>query len=120
MLSSAGQGQRSLWPLVAVLGISQIIGYGTLYYAFALVAPHVSREFSASSDLLFAFLSAGFLAGGMLSPFAGKLMDDWGAARVMTIGSAVMAALLAIAALSPSVMVFAVLTIAMQVIAISI
>ncbi len=91
-----------MWPVVIALGISQIVGYGTLYYSFALVAPHVSRDLAVSPELLFAFLSAGFLAGGMLAPFTGRLMDHWGAAKVMTFGSLANAVLFAAAAASPN------------------
>lgn len=111
---------RPLWLVVVALGISQVVGYGTLYYAFALIAPFVAREFSASTELLFGFLSAGFLAGGVLSPFSGKLMDRWGAARIMTVGSIVMAVMFVLAAWSPNLALFAVVTVAMQVVAIGV
>jgi MFS family permease len=117
-MGQAVQHGRPLWPFVSALGVSQIIGYGTLYYAFASVTPHVGRDLQISQELLFAWLSAGFLAGGMLSPFAGRLMDHWGAARLMTVASAGNAIMLAIAAWSDSSAIFAVATIAMQVISV--
>lgn len=120
MYQASAASARPLWPIVVALGISQIVSYGTLYYVFALIAPHVSLEMSASQELLFGSLSAGFLAGGLLSPFSGKMMDRWGAARVMTYGSVAVAALFLLAAASPTFIFFAAATVAMQIMAVSV
>ena len=73
-------GSRSLWPVVAALGVTQIIGYGTLYYAFASIAPPAAADFGVAEEQLFAYLSVGFLAGGLAAPSLGRLMDQLGAA----------------------------------------
>lgn len=114
--SSAG---RSLWPVVAALGITQIIGYGTLYYAFASVAPFVAAEWDVPQEELFAYLSIGFLAGGFGAPVLGRLMDRVGAARVMTFGSIGNAIVFIAAAMSQSALMFAVATIVAQIIVVA-
>ncbi len=86
---------------VAALGASQILGYGTLYYAFPLLVPGIAAEFGVSQPWLFGVYSLGFLLGGFAAPAAGRLMDRRGAPRIMAAGSAAAGALLAALALSP-------------------
>lgn len=101
-------------PLVAALGATQIIGYGSIYYAFPILAPAVAQDFAVGEPLLFGLLSAGLLLGGFAAPVLGGLIDRIGAARVMTVGSLVMALLLALLALSPNIYVFGGLTILIE------
>ena len=110
----------SLLPVIAALGLSQIIGYGTLYYSFAQIAPSVAGELGASPDMLFGFLSAGFLVSGFVSPYTGRAMDEWGSARIMTVGSLVTALLFAVAAYSPSLWFFGIATIVMQLVSVTV
>lgn len=85
-------------PALAIwgLGLTQIVGYGTLYYSFAILAPAMAAEFHWPEQWVFGALSASLLAGGILAPTAGRLADRVGAGRVMTFGS--MAAALALLA----------------------
>ena len=89
-------------PALAIwaLGVTQVIGYGTLYYSFSVLAPPIGREFGWSSEWIYAALTVALLAGGLLAPLAGHLADRFGAARVMAFGSIGAAATLALAALS--------------------
>lgn len=96
-------------PVIAALGVTQIIGYGTLYYAFAILAPQIATEFQVSEAALFAILSAGLLLGGMTAPAFGHWMDRFGAPVIMSAGSALMALLLVLMAFAPGVRAFAVL-----------
>ena len=92
--------------IVIALGITQVIGYGSLYYAFTLLVPPVAAEFAVSQTLLFAVFSAGLLLGGFCAPLAGRLMDRHGAPLVMAFGSPLAGVVLIILALSPNVFVF--------------
>ena len=101
-------------PLVAVLGATQIIGYGSLYYAFPILAPAVAQEFSVAEPLLFGLFSLGLLLGGFAAPSLGGLLDRIGAGRVMTAGSLVMALLLTLTAVSPNIYMFGALIILIE------
>ena len=37
------------WLIVAALGLTQIIGYGILYYAFSVLAPAMAKDFDWSN-----------------------------------------------------------------------
>ncbi|MBS7705660.1 arsenite efflux MFS transporter ArsK [Chelatococcus asaccharovorans] len=89
------------WIDVAALGVTQIIGYGTLYYSFSILAPAMARDFGWPSEWIFAALSAALLTGGLVAPWAGRWIDRFGAGRVMAVGSMAAALALAACALAP-------------------
>jgi MFS family permease len=100
-LAAARRADTTVWsaaiPVVG-LGITQILGYGTLYYAFAVLEPHISREFGWPSSWSFGCFSFALLAGGIAGPLAGRFVDKRGARIAMAVGS--IAATLALAALA--------------------
>jgi len=87
---------------VAALGLTQIVGYGTLYYSFSILAPSMARDFGWSTESLFAAFSAALLIGGLAAPLAGRWIDRVGAGRMMSIGSLVAAVALVACAVAPS------------------
>jgi len=87
---------------VAALGVTQIIGYGTLYYSFSILAPDMAAQFSWSSEWVFGALSAALLVGGLTAPWLGVLFDRIGAGRVMTSGSLAAAVALTVCAFAPN------------------
>lgn len=97
-----------------LLGLTQIIGYGTLYYGFAILAPDIGAEFGWPVAWVYGALSLALLAGGIVAPFAGSRIDRHGAARVMAFGSVGGAAALAIVALAPSASMFVVGLVAIE------
>lgn len=102
---------RAIWAL----GVTQIIGYGTLYYSFGVLAPEIGREFGWSPEWVYGALTVALLAGGLLAPVAGHLADRYGAARTMAVGSVVVAATLVALAGAPNGPAFAVGLVAMEV-----
>ncbi|CAD7035884.1 MFS transporter [Pseudorhizobium endolithicum] len=93
--------------IVSALGLTQIIGYGTLYYSFSILSPAIAEDLGLSLEWVFGVFSLSLFVGGLSAPFIGRQMDRIGAATVMTAGSAIAAATLAVCAWSPSVAVFA-------------
>ncbi|KKX29363.1 arsenite efflux MFS transporter ArsK [Rhizobium sp. LC145] len=100
--------------LIWALGVTQIIGYGTLYYSFSILAPAMARDLSIPEDRLFGLLSVALLMGGLLAPKAGKWADRFGASRLMVPGSLAAAVSLVCAALSTNALVFGASMIAME------
>jgi hypothetical protein len=107
-----------LWLVVLALGVTQNIGYGTLYYAYAILAPRIAAEFAVSLPAVFGVFSAGLLLGGLAAPWLGRTMDRHGAPRLMALGSLLAALLVAGLAIAPSLAVFAVLVVALEVVAV--
>lgn len=91
-------------PVFAVwlLGLTQIAGYGTLYYSFPILAPSMAAEFGWATSSVFGLFSLSLLAGGFIAPWTGRLMDRNGAARMMVWGSGLSAGALIWIALAPA------------------
>lgn len=103
-------------PVLAVwaLGLTQIVGYGTLYYSFAILAPAMSAELGLPEQWVFGALSVALFLGSLLAPMAGRLADRHGAGRVMAAGSVAAALALAACAVAPDRITFVVALVAME------
>ncbi|MBB3137313.1 MFS family permease [Rhizobium pisi] len=95
-------------PVAAIvaLGLTQIIGYGSLYYSFSILAPDMAHDLSWSTEWIFGALSVALLIGGLAAPVMGTWIDRFGAGRIMTSGSAIAAAALVACAFAPGKIAF--------------
>jgi len=107
--------ERVPFAAVAALGVTQIIGYGTLYYSFGQLTPAMAADFGWSGEWVYAALSGSLLVGGLMAPVSGRWADRHGAAMVMTAGSAAAAVALVLAALAPNGLTFVAGLIAVEV-----
>lgn len=73
--------------LLALVGLSQIVGIGTLFYAYAVLAGAMSRELGYSQSWLFGALTISIFIGAAFSPLIGRLIDRHGAYRIVVAGS---------------------------------
>ncbi|MBI3715172.1 MAG: MFS transporter [Betaproteobacteria bacterium] len=80
--------------LVAALGVTQIIAWGSIYYLFALLIVPLERELAISRAATAGAFSLSLLASGLAAPWIGRLIDRVGGREVMTAGSIVGAGLL--------------------------
>jgi MFS family permease len=87
---------------LAALCATEIVSYGTLYYAFPVLAGDISAGTGWSRTVITAAFSAGNLAGALAGVAAGRLIDQRGPRLVMTAGSAVGTAALAGIAVAPT------------------
>jgi predicted MFS family arabinose efflux permease len=83
-------------PLVWGLGLAQLVGWGTLYFAFSLFVEPMEAELGWSRADLNGALAAGLLAAGLASIPVGQWIDRHGGHTVMTLGAAAGAVLLAL------------------------
>jgi MFS family permease len=72
---------------IAVLGVTQIVSWGTLYYAFAIVARDIERALGLRPELVFGAFSWCLLVAGLAATPAGILIDRHGGRLVMAAGS---------------------------------
>lgn len=98
------------------LGVTQIIGYGTLYYCISILVPDIARDLAVSEPWVFGAFSVALLVAAFAAPTSGRLADQWGAGRVMTFGSIGSASALVLTALAPGAWTFAVTLALMQVV----
>lgn len=75
------------WRGVAVLGVTQILAWGTIFYTPVLMMPLIAAERGWSIAFAMGGFSLGLLAAGLLSPVVGGLIDRHGGHVVMTAGS---------------------------------
>ena len=80
------------WRAVLVLGVTQIICWGTLFYPPVLTLPLIAAERGWSVTFAMGGFSLALLTGGFVSPYVGRMIDRHGGHRVMPVGS-LMAAL---------------------------
>ncbi|HEY2135740.1 MAG TPA: MFS transporter [Xanthobacteraceae bacterium] len=75
------------WRAVPVLGVTQILAWGALFYPPVLTVPPIAAERSWSIAFAMSGLSVGLLAAGLVAPTVGRLVDRHGGHVVMTAGS---------------------------------
>src|SRR4051812_6539562 len=80
------------WRAVSVLGVTQILAWGALFYPPVLTFPLIAAERGWSMTFTMAGFSAGLLTGGLVAPTVGRLIDRFGGHVVMTGGSLIAAA----------------------------
>jgi MFS family permease len=72
---------------VGILAVTQIVSWGSLYYAFTIVAPDIQRDLAAAPDLVFGAFSWALLVAGLAATPTGILLDRYGGRYVMAAGS---------------------------------
>jgi MFS family permease len=76
-----------LWRVITALGITQIVGWGTTYYALGALSLDIAAERHWSKFLIFGAFSAALLISGLVSRAAGRAIDAHGGRRMMAAGS---------------------------------
>ena len=75
-----------------VLGVTQILAWGAIYYTPVLMVPLISAARGWSVSFCMGGFSLGLLVAGLLAPKVGGMIDQWGGHRVMPVGSLIGAA----------------------------
>jgi MFS family permease len=75
------------WRAVLVLGVTEILAWGTIFYPPVLTVPLIAQERGWSMTFAMGGFSLALLTAGLVSPRVGMLIDRHGGHRVMSIGS---------------------------------
>jgi MFS family permease len=75
------------WRAVAVLGVTQILAWGGIFYTPVLMVPLIAADRGFSFTFAMGGFSVGLLCAGLISPTIGGLIDRYGGHRVMPFGS---------------------------------
>ncbi len=75
------------WRAVPVLGVTQILSWGTIFYTPVLMVPLIVDERGWSIAFGMGGFSVGLLTAGLVAPYVGRSVDRFGGHVVMTVGS---------------------------------
>lgn len=75
------------WRAVPVLGVTQILAWGAIFYTPVLIVPLIAAEHGWSMSFAMGGFSVGLLAAGLVAPLVGRSIDRLGGHVVMTVGS---------------------------------
>ena len=90
------------WRAVSVLGITEILSWGALFYPPVLTVPLIAADHGWSKAFAMGGFSGGLLVGGLASRHVGALIDRFGGHAVMPCGSLIGAVGLAGIVLAPN------------------
>jgi len=76
------------WPVVAGIAIAQLVAWGTLYYAFAVIVQPMSAELGWSKAGANGAISVGLAIAGLCAFPVGRWIDARGGRGVMILGAA--------------------------------
>jgi predicted MFS family arabinose efflux permease len=86
------EAQRQSARLVAGLGAAQLIAWGTLYYAVAVMGEPMGAELGLTRGHVFGAFAWSMVISGVLAPWAGRRLDRLGGRAVLA-SSAIVGAL---------------------------
>jgi MFS family permease len=75
------------WRAVPVLGVTQILSWGTIFYTPVLIVPLVAQDRGWSISFAMGGFSVGLLVAGLAAPYVGRSIDRYGGHVVMSVGS---------------------------------
>jgi MFS family permease len=75
------------WRAVGILGVTEILSWGTLFYPPVLTVPLIALDHHWSNAFAMGGFSLGLLAGGLVSRHVGALIDRFGGHVVMPCGA---------------------------------
>ncbi len=85
-MMAAGPMHRP-WQTIGILAFTQIASWGSVYYAFGVVAPAIARDLGIGGELAYGAFSWSLLVAGLVSAPIGMLLDRFGGRPVMASGS---------------------------------
>jgi hypothetical protein len=91
------------WRAVSVLGITQILSWGALFYPPVLTVPLIAADHGWSPPFAMAGFSVGLFVGGLCARYVGGAIDRFGGHVVMPVGSLIGAAGLVVLVWAPGI-----------------
>src|SRR3954470_2283976 len=87
---------RPPWNIIWVLSITQIVSWGSVFYAISVLIAPIEHELGWSRNAIVGAFSLSMVVSGVVALPAGMLIDRLGGRLVMSVGSISAAALLAL------------------------
>jgi MFS family permease len=73
--------------ILGILAMTQIVSWGSIYYAFGVLAPEIQRELGWRSEFIYGAYSWSLLVAGLMATPVGILLDRIGGRSIMGVGS---------------------------------
>jgi MFS family permease len=105
-LASGVPSGRAGWGLIGALGVTQIVSWGSLYYAFPLLLAPMEQELGWNRASVVGAFSLSLLIAGLAAIPAGMVIDRIGGRAAMAWGSLTAAVLLAVLSRTESLALF--------------
>jgi len=77
--------------VVSVLGVGQILAWGSTFYLLAVLAPAIVRDTGWSYDWVISGVSVGLLVAGLVSPRLGRVIGEQGGRSVLALSAILIA-----------------------------
>jgi predicted MFS family arabinose efflux permease len=79
------------WIVVAALGVTQILAWGSTFYLLGVLANPIARDTGWSYDWVISGVSVGLLMAGMVSPQVGRAISKWGGRLTLALSAVLLA-----------------------------
>ncbi|MEV0267959.1 MFS transporter [Hamadaea sp. NPDC050747] len=86
-ITRPGGGRTRLTTLVAILAVTQTVGYGILYYTFSVLISPIAHDLHTSTARVTAAITISVLAGSAAAIPVGRWLDRHGGRALMATGS---------------------------------
>jgi MFS family permease len=83
LLEGVVRARRHVAALVVGLGVAQLLAWGALYYAIAVIGAAVRAELRVTDSELFGAFTWALVISGVLAPWAGRMLDRYGGRSVL-------------------------------------
>lgn len=87
-------------PVAGLLSLSQVIAWGSSYYAFPVLAGTMAPDLGVSRGMAFTAFSGALLASALAAVPVGRWLDRWGGRKVMSLGAVLLASAFVLLALA--------------------
>ena len=91
---------------VAVLAVTQLVGWGTTFDMLGVLGRVIAPELGLANEIVFLGLSIMMLISALAGPKTGRLLDRYGASKVLAAGSVIFAAGLLLLAASHGLVLY--------------
>ena len=78
--------------VVAALGVTQILAWGSTFYLLGVLANEIARNTGWSYDWVTSGVSVGLLMAGVVSPRVGRAISKWGGRLTLAVSAVLLAA----------------------------
>src|SRR5262245_53012075 len=89
--------------VVAALGVTQILAWGSTFYLLAVLANPIASDTGWRYDWVVSGVSVGLITAGVVAPYVGRAIGEWGGRPILALSAFLLASGLLLIGISQSV-----------------